>query len=184
MKKVFSAIILLIAACVVATAQKAPAREKTAHDATADVKSVFERLLDGIRQADAEKVMSAYENSPRTLFFNNNGTVTLGWQTMLENRKSLYEKTKNVILDVSGVRIEMLGPTAAYLTAKWKQTQEFDGKPESASGRMTLIFRKIGKEWKIVHAHTSPDAPSTNRPVLPSERSEPAKDQQKPPAER
>ncbi|MEW6362246.1 MAG: YybH family protein [Pyrinomonadaceae bacterium] len=171
MKKILSVFLMIFSFSVFAAGQKAAAA-KTTPDPTAEIKSTFERLLEGIRQSDADKVMSVYENSPRTLFFNNNGTVTIGWQTMLENRKSLYEKTKNVTLEVSGVRIEMLGPSAAYLTAKWKQSQEFDGKPENASGRMTLIFRKIGKQWKIVHAHTSPDAPAANRPVLPSERPE------------
>jgi ketosteroid isomerase-like protein len=68
------------------------------------------------------------------------------------------------------VRIEMLGGTAAYLTCKWKQSQEYNGKLETASGRMTLVFQKIGKDWKIVHLHTSPDNPDPSRPVLPSER--------------
>jgi ketosteroid isomerase-like protein len=171
MKRTISAIFLILLAAGFASAQNSAAG-KAKPNPTAEIRAAFDRLIEGIRQADAEKVMSVYENSPRTLFFNNNGTITLGWQTMLENRKSLYEKTKNVTLEVSGVRIELLGPSAAYLTAKWKQTQEFDGKPESAAGRMTLIFRKIGKEWKIVHAHTSPDAPAPNRPVLPSEQTE------------
>jgi hypothetical protein len=35
---------------------------------------------------------------------------------------------------------------------------------------MTLIFKKIGKDWKVVHLHTSPDNPPEGRPVLPSER--------------
>ena len=47
---------------------------------------------------------------------------------------------------------------------------ERNGKLESASGRMTLVFKQIGKDWKIIHIHTSPDNPDATRPVLPSER--------------
>jgi ketosteroid isomerase-like protein len=79
----------------------------------------------------------------------------------------------NVSLDITGLRIEMLGKTAAYVSCKWKQAQENDGKLENASGRMTLIFRFIGKQWKIVHRHTSPDNPGANRPLFPSERENP-----------
>jgi ketosteroid isomerase-like protein len=140
------------------------------NDPKQEIKAVFDRLVEGIRQLDAEKVMSVYEKSNNILFFNNNGTVTIGWDNMLQNRKSLYAKTKNVTLEITGLRIEMLSPQSAYLTCKWKQTQEFDGKLESASGRMTLIFRRIGKEWKAVHLHTSPDNPDLSRPVFPSER--------------
>ncbi len=134
------------------------------------VRAAFDRLIEGIKQADAEKVMSLYQNSDKILFFNNNGTATIGWENMKKNRQSLYEKTSNVTLDPTGVRVEMLGKDAAYVTCKWKQSQEYNGKLETASGRMTLVFRLIGKDWKVVHLHTSPDNPDASRPVLPSER--------------
>ena len=114
--------------------------------------------------------MSVYQNSDKILFFNNNGTVTIGWENMKKNRESLYAKTSNVTLEPTGLRVEMLGKDAAYVTCKWKQSQEYNGKLETASGRMTLIFRLIGKDWKVVHLHTSPDNPDATRPVFPSER--------------
>jgi ketosteroid isomerase-like protein len=134
------------------------------------VRDAFDRLVEGIKQSDAEKVMSVYQNSDRILFFNNNGSATIGWENMKKNRESLYEKTKNVTLDITGLRVEMLGKDTAYATCKWKQTQEFGDKLENASGRMTLVFRLVGKDWKIIHLHTSPDNPDASRPVFPSER--------------
>lgn len=166
--KRFAYLFLLLFVCAVPSlAQKAAAAKA---DPTKDVKAAFDRLIEGIKQVDANKVMSVYDDSDRTLFFNNNGTATLGWETMKKNREAAYAKTKNVSLDVTGLRVEMLGPSAAYVTCKWKQSQEYEDKLESASGRMTLIFRKIGKDWKVVHLHTSPDNPAATRPVLPSER--------------
>lgn len=169
MKKFTAIMFILLTACSLAFSQKAAAKPAKP-DPEKDVRAAFDRLIEGIQQVDAAKVMSAYDKSERTLFFNNNGSVTLGWETMRENRESLYAKTKNVSLEVTGVRVEMLGKMAAYVSCKWKQSQEFEGKLENASGRMTLIFRLIGKDWKIVHAHTSPDNPPASRPVLPSER--------------
>ena len=148
------------------------AAKGTRPDADAPVKAAFEVLVEGIRKADAAQVMGVYHNSPETLFFNNNGTVTLGWEQMRSNRESAYSKVSAVTLETSGVRVRMLGNSAAYLTCRWKQSQTSDGRQETASGRMTLVFRLIGKEWKVVHAHTSPDAPDTNRPVMQSERDE------------
>ena len=170
MKITIKAIITLVlmASATAAFGQKAAASAKA--DPTAAVRATFDRLVEGIKQADAAKVMSVYENSPKILFFNNNGTVTQGWDEMKRVREEGYAKTKNVTLDVTGVRVEMLGPAAAYITCKWKQRQEYDGKLEDASGRMTLVFKKIGKDWKVVHLHTSPDNPPATRPVLPSER--------------
>lgn len=139
-------------------------------DNTKSVREAFDRLVEGIKQADSEKVMSVYEKSDKILFFNNNGSATIGWDNMKKTRDTLYEKTTNVSLDVTGLRIEMLGKDRAYLTCKWKQSQEYDGKLETASGRMTIVFKLIGKDWKAVHLHTSPDNPPASRPVLPSER--------------
>jgi ketosteroid isomerase-like protein len=134
------------------------------------VRDAFERLVEGIRQVDAEKVMSVYQNSDRILFFNNNGTATIGWENMKKNRDASYANIANVSLDITGLRVEMLGKDAAYVTCKWKQQQEYNSKLETASGRMTLVFKLIGKDWKVIHLHTSPDNPDATRPVMTSER--------------
>jgi ketosteroid isomerase-like protein len=172
-KKVFFLSLMIFTLAFAAFGQKgatAPAVKAEKADPAKDVRAAFDRLTDGIKQADAVKVMSVYEKSDRILFFNNNGTATIGWDNMKANREASYAKVKNVTLDVTGVRIEMLGPDAAYLTCKWSQQQENNGKLETASGRMTLVFKKIAKEWKVIHLHTSPDNPDPNRPVFPSER--------------
>lgn len=148
-------------------AQKAAAAKP---DPAKPVRDAFERLLEGIRQVDVNKVMAAYDKDARTLFFNNNGTVTLGWDQMKSNRESSYAKIKDVTLEVKGVRVEMLGPAAAYVSCTWTQSQVYDGKLENAAGRMTLIFKRIGRDWKVVHLHTSPSSPSGDRPVLDSEK--------------
>jgi ketosteroid isomerase-like protein len=135
-----------------------------------EVKTTFETLVEGINQVDAEKVMSVYHNDARTLFFNYNGTATIGWQNMADNRKASYEKRKNVNLEITGLRVEILSPTSAYVSCKWKQTQEFDGKPEQSTGRMTLVFKKFSKDWKVLHLHTSPDSFPSEVVIPPSEK--------------
>src|SRR5262245_9902505 len=172
-KKVFFLSLIIFTLAFTAFGQKgAAASSKTPAkaDPAKDVRAAFDRLLDGIRQADAEKVMSVYDKSTRTLFFNNNGSITMGWDSMKANRESSYAKTKNVTLDVEGVRVETLSPTSAYVSCTWAQQQEYDGKLETASGRMTLVFKKVGTDWKVVHLHTSPNNPPANRPVFDSER--------------
>ena len=168
MKKYAIFSFMFLALAISAFGQKTKTVSKA--DPTKDVRAAFDRLVEGIKQADSEKVMSVYEKSDKILFFNNNGSATIGWDNMKKTRDSLYEKTSNVNLEVTGLQIKMLGADSAYLTNKWKQTQEYDGKLETASGRMTIVFKKIGKDWKAVHLHTSPDNPPASRPVLPSER--------------
>ncbi len=139
-------------------------------DPAKNVQDAFERLIDGIKQVDVDKVMSSYEKSDRILIFNNNGTATIGWENVKANNTASYPKVSNVTLDITGLRVEMLGPRTAYVSCKWKQSQEYEGKLENSAGRMTLIFKLIGKDWKIIHRHTSPDRPEPTRPVFPSER--------------
>jgi len=134
------------------------------------VHDAFDRFVEGIKQVDADKVMASYAKSNDLLVFNNNGTATKGWDNVDTNTKQVYAKLSNVTIDITGLTIRMLGTSAAYVTCKWKQSQENAGKLETASGRMTLVYELVGKEWKIVHRHTSPDNPDATRPVFPSER--------------
>jgi ketosteroid isomerase-like protein len=135
---------------------------------TKGVLAAFNALLDGIRRADVNAVTGIYWNSPQLLLFNNNGTVTRGWEQMRENRASSYPETKDVKLDVRDVRAQMLGRDAAVVTCLWTQSQTFRGASETASGRMTIVFRNVGGAWKAIHLHTSPDKPDPSR-LLPSE---------------
>jgi ketosteroid isomerase-like protein len=137
------------------------------------VAGAFNILLNGIRDADVKAVSSVYWNSPRLILFNNNGTVTKGWEQMRKNRESSYREMKDTKLDVRDVSISMLGTTGAVVSCLWTQSQTYKGTPETATGRMTLVFKRVGKEWKAIHLHTSPDRPDQNR-VLPSEQASPS----------
>lgn len=137
------------------------------------VVDAFNKLLDGIRKTDVNEVMSVYWNSPQLIHFNNNGTVTKGWQQVKKNRESSYPDLTDVKLEVRDVSVTMLGRDGAVVSCLWTQSQTYKGTPETATGRMTLVFRRIGKEWKAVHLHTSPDKPEPSR-VLPSEQPTPS----------
>jgi len=137
-----------------------------------DVLAAFNALLDGIRKADVNAVTSAYWNSPQFVRFNSNGTVTRGWAQMRTNLESSYSKLEDVKLDERDVRVQMLGRDGAVVTFLWTQSQTYNGTPETATGRTTLVFRRIGTSWKVVHTHISPDGPDPSR-ILPSERTTP-----------
>ena len=133
------------------------------------VLSAFERLLNGIRKADVKMVTGVYLNSANLVLFNNNGTVTKGWEQMRKNRESSYPDIKDVKLDVRDLAVTMLGRDGAVVTCLWTQAQSYKDVPETATGRMTLVFKRVGREWKAVHLHTSPDKQEPSR-VLPSEQ--------------
>jgi ketosteroid isomerase-like protein len=136
-----------------------PATAAPASDSDA-VLAAFNKLLGGIRHANVDEVTGVYWNSPRLNLFNYNGTVTKGWEQMRKNRASSYPEIKDVKLDVRDVNVTMLGRDAALVTCIWTQSQDYKGTPETASGRMTLVFRRIGNAWKAIHLHSSPDTPN------------------------
>ncbi|MGI8735098.1 MAG: YybH family protein [Pyrinomonadaceae bacterium] len=148
------------------TKAKIPANEPPG---SGGVIAAFNELIEGIRKTNVKMVAGVYLNSPRLLLFNNNGTVTRGWEQMRKNRESSYPELKDVKLDVRDVQITMLGRDGALVTCLWTQSQTYQGTPETASGRMTLVFKRTGKDWKAVHLHTSPDKPDPSR-VMPSEQ--------------
>ncbi len=133
------------------------------------VNAAFNELLEGIRHADVDAVTGVYWNDRRLSLFNYNGTVTKGWEQVRKNRESSYPEIKDVKLDVREVTITMLGTNGASVTCLWTQSQTYKGAAETASGRMTLIFKRIGTAWKAIHLHSSPDTPNP-AVIPPSER--------------
>ena len=153
-------------------AKSAPAAATTVTPGSQSVVAAFNALLDGIRKADVKMVADVYWNSPRLILFNNNGSVTKGWDQMRRNRESSYKDVKDVKLTTRDVAITMVGRDAAVVTCLWTQSQNFRGEDETATGRMTLVFRRVGKDWKAMHLHTSPDRPDPTR-LAPSDKPTP-----------
>jgi ketosteroid isomerase-like protein len=152
---------------------KKPATTATDTAGSDGVLAAFNKLLDGIRHANVNEVTSVYWNNPRLNLFNYNGSVTKGWDQVRKNRESSYPEIKDVKLDVRDVSVTMLGPGGAVVTCQWTQSQDYKGAPETASGRMTLVFKRIGTAWKAIHLHSSPDSPNPAS-IPPSEQQRPS----------
>jgi ketosteroid isomerase-like protein len=153
----------------------APAQPKPAATPVSDAQAVlaaFGKLVDGIEHANVNEVMSVYWNNPQLNLFNYNGTVTKGWEQVRKNRESSYPQIKDVKLQIHDKAVYMLGRDGAVVICVWSQTQNYKGTPETASGRMTLVFKRVGNAWKAIHLHSSPDSPDPSR-IPASEQQEP-----------
>src|SRR5260370_22546309 len=127
------------------------------------VLAAFDKIIEGIRRSNVDLYTSGYWNSSSLIHFNYNGTVTKGWEQLRKNRESSFPESKDVKLDVRDRHVVMLGRDGAVVSCVWTQTQTFKSAPDSASGRMTLVFKRVGNDWKAVHLHTSPDKPDASR---------------------
>jgi ketosteroid isomerase-like protein len=136
------------------------------------VLAAFDKLVAGIQHANVNEVMSVYWNNPQLSLFNYNGTVTKGWDQVRKNRESSYPQIKDAKLVVRDKAVHMLGRDGAIVTCTWTQSQIYKGTPETATGRMTLVFKRVGTVWKAIHLHSSPDAPDPSR-IPASEQQQP-----------
>jgi ketosteroid isomerase-like protein len=141
-------------------APKKPATPTPVISDTDAVVAAFNSLVEGIDHADVDAVMGVYWNSPRLILFNYNGSVTKTWEQVKKNRETSYPDLKDVKLVVSDLSVSMLGRSGALVTCLWTQSQTYKGNAESVSGRMTLVFKRVGTAWKAIHLHTSTDTPN------------------------
>jgi len=122
-----------------------------------DVKSAVEHVLrsqqDAWNHHDLDAFMTGYWNSADLTFFSG-AKQTGGWQATLDRYRAAYASPGHEMgrLEFSDLRIEMLGPEAAFVRGAWHLTLP-DGK--TPHGLFTLVFRKFPAGWKIVHDHTS-----------------------------
>lgn len=97
--------------------------------------------------------MSGYWNSPDLTFFSG-GHENRGWQQALDHYRATYASPGHEMgkLEFSNLRIEPLGPDAAFVRGEYHLTMP-DGK--TPHGLFTLVFRKFPEGWKIIHDHSS-----------------------------
>jgi len=102
---------------------------------------------------DLEGFMTGYWNSPELRFFSG-AHESKGWQAALDRYKKNYQGAGHEMgkLEFRNLRIEMLGPEAAFVRGEFHLSMS-DGK--TPHGLFTLVFRKFPKGWKIVHDHSA-----------------------------
>lgn len=125
--------------------------------ANQDDRRTIERVLAEQKEAwnrqDLDGFMAGYWKSPELTFFSD-AKEQSGWQATIDRYRANYTSPGHEMgkLEFSGLRIEMLGPDAAFVRGTWQLTMS-DGK--TPRGLFTLVFRKFPDGWKIVHDHTS-----------------------------
>lgn len=102
---------------------------------------------------DLDAFMRGYWNSPDLTFFSG-ANERHGWQETMDRYKATYQSPGHEMgkLEFSNLRVEMLGPEAAFVRGEWHLTMSDGTTPH---GLFTLVFRKFPEGWKIVHDHTS-----------------------------
>ena len=138
-------------AAICALAVETP--KETSENAKAAVEHVLHTQQDAWNRHDLDAFMAGYWNSADLTFFSG-AKQTSGWQATLDRYRETYTNAGHEMgtLEFSALRIEMLGPDAAFVRGAWHLTMPDGNTPH---GLFTLVFRKFPEGWKIVHDHTS-----------------------------
>ncbi len=143
-------IVLVLTALLASNAQTS---QKDSDAPKSAVEQVLRTQQDAWNHHDLETFMAGYWNSADLTFFSG-AKQTSGWQATLDRYKTTYASPGHEMgtLEFSALRIEILGPEAAFVRGAWHLTMT-DGK--TPHGLFTLVFRKFPGGWKIIHDHTS-----------------------------
>jgi beta-aspartyl-peptidase (threonine type) len=116
-----------------------------------EIRSVLDKQVESWNERDLEGFMAGYRRSPELSFFSG-AAKTGGWDATLERYRKRYQSEGAEMgkLDFSELQIELLGPDHAFVRGRWRLKMSSG----EQGGLFTLIFRKMGGGWKIVHDHT------------------------------
>ena len=121
----------------------------------AGVRAVLERQVREWNAGSLDGFMETYARSPDTRFASG-GDVSLGWETVLARyRKKYGDREAMGKLTISDLEVTLLAPDAALAFGRWT----LDRGKDRPGGLFTLILRKTGEGWRIVHDHTSAASP-------------------------
>jgi ketosteroid isomerase-like protein len=137
---------------VAKAAAKAPAT-KVPPTPEADVRAELDSQVVAWNHGDLKGYMRGYWHSPDLTFFVAD-KESAGWDAAYQRYRAAYSgKDKDMgKLKFSGLRVELLSPQAAFVRGAWQLTMK-DG--SKRNGLFTLILKKFGDSWRIIHDHSS-----------------------------
>jgi beta-aspartyl-peptidase (threonine type) len=151
------AIVVHLVLAGVAGLTPAGRKAATAGAAESRVRAVLDRQVEAWNRGDLDGFMAGYWNSP-DLVFQSGGTITRGWPQTLERYRRRYRAEGKEMgrLRFEDLDVQPLSPDAAFVRGRWQLTMKDGTQP---GGLFTLLLRRFGGEWKIVHDHTSESPP-------------------------
>ncbi|USD37569.1 DUF4440 domain-containing protein [Ferrimonas sp. SCSIO 43195] len=117
----------------------------------ADIRAVLAQQQAAWNRADIEGYMQGYWHSEQ-LRFVSSGKIKYGWDNTLKGYQARYPDAATMgklLFELETV--QMLSEDAALVVGRWQLLR----KKDQPAGEFTLIFKKIGDNWRIVHDHTS-----------------------------
>lgn len=147
----------LVPACLPCGEQKLSAQAAQDHEPDrAAIRKVIDEQQAAWNRGDIPAFVSGYWHSPE-LTFSGAGGVQRGWDGVLARYQRNYPDRRAMgQLDFSALEYRFLGPDAALVLGRWHLKREND----ELGGVFSLVWQRFPEGWKIIHDHTSLDAPA------------------------
>lgn len=149
MPRICDFLALAVAACAGTPRTFAPA------DDTA-IRALITTQQAAWNRADLEGFMAGYLHD-ESLVFTSGGHVRHGWQETYDKYRTKYGGAPATMghLDFEILSIQPLGADGAIVLGRWKLTAT----PNAGGGVFSLGLARTPNGWRVVHDHTSLDAP-------------------------
>jgi len=117
------------------------------------LRTILDEQTAAWNRGDLMGFMQGYWRSPEVTFFSGDSIIK-GWEPTLQRYRDKYQGAGQQMgqLSFTDENIEMLGPNAALVTARWHLVMT-DGK--KLQGLTTLLCKRLAEGWRIVHDHSS-----------------------------
>jgi beta-aspartyl-peptidase (threonine type) len=128
-------------------------KRKATPNPEATIRADLDAQVAAWNRGDLKGYMNGYWHSPELTFFA--GTdESEGWDAAYQRYHAVYSgKSKEMgKLKFVNLRVEMLGPEAGFVRGGWQLTMK-DG--SQRKGLFTIVLKKIGTNWRIIHDHSS-----------------------------
>lgn len=124
-------------------------------DPQRDIRDMLARSAADWNRGDLAGFMSDYAQDSLTSYVSG-GHVQYGWQPLFDRYQRNYfaDGKSRDSLAFEELRVRALTPDFAYATARFRLLR---GDSVVASGPFTLVLQRQGREWRILHDHTSGD---------------------------
>lgn len=117
-----------------------------------EVRAVLEAQVEAWNRGDLQAFMLGYWESEKLTFFSG-ATRTAGYAGTLERYRQKYQRDGQPMghLEFPALDVTPLGRDAALVRGEWRLVRGKD----TFGGLFTLVLKRIGGAWKIVHDHTA-----------------------------
>lgn len=148
-------LVALTAGCWIERVPESERDERTNIGIRRSVQAMLDSSAVAWNEGRLEGFMDDYVKSPTTTFIGSGGLIE-GWEGIYERYAPLFEPgVERGQLRFVDLKVRRLSATLALATARYVLSGEDGG--TTASGPFTLVLRRVGRDWRIIHDHSSAD---------------------------